>query len=166
MAGMIPLSDVSQSRDTFPVATSAIIGMNALVFVMEIVGGEAFVTRWSAVPADIVAGHHWMSLITSMFLHAGWMHIIGNMVFLHAFGPGVEKAMGSIRYVFFYLLSGLVASVAQIAAMPGSTVPGLGASGAIAGVWAPFSSHIRAMRSKLSFSLDGWRGLPTFRQSS
>ena len=71
-------------------------------------------------------------------MHAGWMHIIGNMVFLWAFGPEIEEAMGRFRYLIFYLLSGLAASLAQVAAMPSSTVPNLGASGAIAGVMGAF----------------------------
>ncbi|MGB9029723.1 MAG: rhomboid family intramembrane serine protease [Acidobacteriaceae bacterium] len=135
---MIPLSDASRRSESFPVATTAIIVANVVVFMMELAGGDAFVLRWSAVPAEIVAGHHWITILTSIFLHAGWMHIVGNMVFLHAFGPGVERAMGSVKYVFFYLLCGLVASLAQIAAMPASSVPGLGASGAIAGVMGAF----------------------------
>ena len=101
-------------------------------------GGDAFVKQWSVIPADIVAGRHWVTILTAMFMHAGWMHILGNMVFLWAFGPEVEDAMGRLRYLAFYLLSGLVASLAQIAAMPGSTVPNLGASGAIAGVMGAF----------------------------
>ena len=74
--------------------------------------------QWSVIPADIVAGRHWITILTAMFMHAGWMHIIGNMVFLWAFGPEVEDAMGRLRYLAFYLLCGLVASLAQIAAMP------------------------------------------------
>ena len=101
-------------------------------------GGDAFVKQWSVIPADIVAGRHWVTIVTAMFMHAGWMHIVGNMVFLWAFGPQVEDAMGRLRYLAFYLLSGLVASLAQIAAMPSSTVPNLGASGAIAGVMGAF----------------------------
>ena len=73
-----------------------------------------------------------------MFMHAGWMHIIGNMVFLWAFGPEIEDAMGPVRYLAFYLLSGLAASLAQTAITPHSTVPNLGASGAIAGVMGAF----------------------------
>ena len=73
-----------------------------------------------------------------MFMHAGWMHIIGNMIFLWAFGPEIEDAMGSVRYLVFYLLSGVAASLAQVAAIPHSTVPNLGASGAIAGVMGAF----------------------------
>jgi membrane associated rhomboid family serine protease len=73
-----------------------------------------------------------------MFMHGGWMHIIGNMVFLHAFGPEIEDAMGRLRYLTFYMLSGIAASAAQIAMSPASHVPNLGASGAIAGVMGAF----------------------------
>ena len=138
MGGMIPLRDASREPRSFPVVTTAIIVANAFVFVLELMGGDAFVKQWSLVPADIVAGRHWITILTAMFMHAGWMHIIGNMVFLWAFGPEVEDAMGALRYSAFYLLSGLVAALAQIAAMPSSTVPNLGASGAIAGVMGAF----------------------------
>ncbi len=135
---MIPLSDASRRPGRFPVVTTVIVLVNALVFVLELMGGDTFVLRWSVIPADIVAGRHWITILTAMFMHGGWLHILGNMVFLWAFGPEVEDAMGPLRYLAFYLLSGLVASVAQIAAMPGSTVPNLGASGAIAGVMGAF----------------------------
>ncbi len=138
MGGMIPLADASRQPRRFPVVTTTIIAVNALVFLLELVGGDAFVKQWSVIPADIVAGRHWITILTAMFMHAGWMHIIGNMVFLRAFGPEVEDAMPRLRYLAFYLLSGLAASLAQIAAMPGSTVPNLGASGAIAGVMGAF----------------------------
>ena len=118
--------------------TTAIIVANAVVFMMELMGGDAFVLKWSETPANIVAGHHWITIFTAMFMHAGWMHIIGNMVFLWAFGPEVEDSMGPLKYLVFYLLSGLAASLAQIALMPHSTVPNLGASGAIAGVMGAF----------------------------
>jgi len=138
VGGMIPLSDASRRPKRFPVVTTAIIVVNAFVFVLELMGGEAFVKQWSEIPANIVAGHHWVTILTAMFMHAGWMHIIGNMVFLWAFGPEVEDAMRRPRYLAFYLLSGLAASLAQIALMPGSTVLNLGASGAIAGVMGAF----------------------------
>jgi membrane associated rhomboid family serine protease len=118
--------------------TAAIIVANAIVFVMELIGGEPFVMHWAEIPATIVSGHRWITILTSMFMHAGWMHIIGNMVFLWAFGPEVEDSMGPIKYLVFYLLSGLAASLAQTALMPHSTVPNLGASGAIAGVMGAF----------------------------
>ena len=138
MGGMIPLSDASRQPRSFPVVTTAIIVANVIVFILELMGGDAFVKEWCLIPADIVAGRHWVTILTSMFMHAGWMHIIGNMVFLWAFSPQIEDAMGGLRYVFFYLLSGLAASLLQIAAMPNSTVPNLGASGAIAGVMGAF----------------------------
>ena len=135
---MIPLADASRRPRRFPVVTAAIILLNALIFAMELTGGEAFVTQWAEIPTDIVAGHHWVTILTAMFMHASWMHIIGNMVFLWAFGPEIEDSMRRPRYLAFYLLSGLAASLAQLAVMPGSTVPNLGASGAIAGVMGAF----------------------------
>jgi membrane associated rhomboid family serine protease len=135
---MIPLTDDSRRPRRFPAVTTAIILANAIVFLMELTGGDAFVRQWSLIPADIVAGKHWVTILTAMFMHAGWLHIIGNMVFLWAFGPEIEDAMGRPRYLAFYLLSGLAASAAQIAAMRASTVPNLGASGAIAGVMGAF----------------------------
>jgi membrane associated rhomboid family serine protease len=118
--------------------TTAIIAANAIAFFLELSGGDAFVKQWSVIPADIVAGRHWITILTAMFMHFGWMHILGNMVFLWAFGPEVEDAMLRLRYLAFYLLSGIAASVAQVAVMPSSTVPNLGASGAIAGVMGAF----------------------------
>ena len=91
-------------------------------------------TQWSVVPAEIVAGHRWITILTAMFMHGSWSHIIGNMVFLWAFGPEIEDAMNPLRYSVFYLAGGLAAMLAQVAASPHSTVPNLGASGAIAAV--------------------------------
>jgi membrane associated rhomboid family serine protease len=96
------------------------------------------VTSWSVIPADIVAGHSWITILTAMFMHGSWSHIIGNMVFLWAFGPEVEDLLNPRRYLAFYLLGGLAATLAQIAADPASTVPNLGASGAIAAVMGAF----------------------------
>jgi membrane associated rhomboid family serine protease len=135
---MIPLSDATRQPRSVPVVTISIVVVNAVVFILELAGGDAFIERWMLIPADIVAGRHWITILSAMFMHAGWMHIIGNMVFLWAFGPEIEDAMGPLRYLAFYLLSGLAASLAQIAMAPHSTVPNLGASGAIAGVMGAF----------------------------
>jgi len=135
---MIPLSDASRRPDRFSAVTTGIIILNVFVFLLELAGGDAFVKQWSVIPADIVAGRHWITILTAMFMHGGFLHILGNMVFLWAFGPELEVAMGRLRYLTFYLLSGIVASLAQIALMPSSTVPNLGASGAIAGVMGAF----------------------------
>jgi membrane associated rhomboid family serine protease len=121
-----------------PVVTGAIVVVNAVVFLLELTRGDAFVTQWSAIPAQIVAGHGWITILTAMFMHGSWSHIIGNMIFLWAFGPEIEDAMGRGRYLIFYLIGGLVAMLAQIAADPYSTVPNLGASGAIAAVMGAF----------------------------
>lgn len=134
----IPLRDISRRPVHRPVVTISIIAINVVVFLLELAGGEPFVVQWAVIPANIVAGQHWITILTAMFMHAGWMHIIGNMVFLWAFGPEIEDAMGPLRYLAFYLLGGIVASVAQIAALSSSTVPNLGASGAIAAVMGAF----------------------------
>jgi membrane associated rhomboid family serine protease len=138
MAAMIPLGDASRRPVHVPVLTGLIILVNVIVFALELEGGDAFVTRWSVVPADIVAGRHWPTLLTAMFMHGSWSHIVGNMVFLWAFAPEIEDAMGPWRFGAFYLLGGLAATLAQVAASPGSTVPNLGASGAIAAVMGAF----------------------------
>ena len=134
----IPLRDISRRPTHRPVVTVAIIAINVVVFFLELAGGDAFVQKWSVIPAHIVAGQGWITILTAMFMHGGWMHIIGNMVFFWAFGPAIEDAMGPIRYLAFYLLGGVVASLAQIFAASSSTVPNLGASGAIAAVMGAF----------------------------
>ena len=138
MAAVFPLGDATRKPTRFPAVTVTLIAINVAVFIAELSGGESFIAHWSVVPADIVAGHHWITILTAMFMHGGWLHIAGNMLFLWAFGPEIEDAMGPGRYLGFYLLGGLVASAAQVAADPTSTVPNLGASGAIAAVMGAF----------------------------
>src|SRR5690348_1344447 len=138
MGGLVPLSDASRRPARIPVVTVFIILANAFVFVLELMNGEAFVTQWSAIPAQIISGHHWITILTAMFMHGSWSHIIGNMIFLWAFAPEIEDAMGRGRYLIFYLLGGLIAMLAQVAASPHSPVPNLGASGAIAAVMGAF----------------------------
>ncbi len=135
---MIPLGDASRRPMRIPIATILIIALNALVFIMELIGGDNFILRWSLVPADLMAGKHLETILTSMFLHEGWEHIIGNMVFFWAFGPEIEDVMGAGRYLVFYLLGGLAATCAQVVVDPTSTIPNLGASGAIAAVMGAF----------------------------
>ena len=138
MGGLIPLGDASRRPVRIPLVTAVIIGVNVIVFLLELTRGDAFVMQWSAVPAQIVSGHRWITILTAMFMHGSWSHIIGNMIFLWAFAPEIEDAMGRGRYLIFYLLGGLVAMLAQVAADPHSTVPNLGASGAIAAVMGAF----------------------------
>ncbi len=135
---MIPLSDADRRPVNFPIITLFIIVVNFIVFFFELAEGDAFVSRWALVPANITAGKDWITLLTAMFLHGGWEHIIGNMIFLWAFGPEIEDAMGPVRYLLFYLIGGLVANLAQVAIIPTSTELNLGASGAIAAVMGAF----------------------------
>ena len=138
MGTVIPLGDVSRRGRGFAWVTALIIAANAFVFLLELEGGEAFVKRWAVIPVRIEHGHHLITIVTAMFMHAGWLHILGNMVFLWAFGPAIEDAMGRFRYLAFYLTGGVAAMLAQVAGSPGSTVPCLGASGAIAAVMGAF----------------------------
>jgi len=138
VAGLIPLTDASRRPVHFPIVTVSIIVANFLVFGLELSRGDAFVAKWSVIPASIIAGHHWITILTAMFLHGSWSHILGNMVFLWAFGPEIEDAMNPRRYLVFYLAGGSVAMLTQVAAGPSSTVPNLGASGAIAAVMGAF----------------------------
>ena len=134
----IPLRDISRRPVHRPVVTVTIIAINVFVFVLELIGGNSFIQQWAVIPANIAAGQRLVTIVTAMFMHGGWMHIIGNMVFLWAFGPEIEDAMGPVRYLAFYLFGGTVAFLAQVAAMSDSTVPNLGASGAIAAVMGAF----------------------------
>lgn len=138
MGGFIPLGDASRRPRRFAVITLAIILANAYVFFQELSHGNDFVWTWSMVPIRIVHGRAWITILTSMFMHASWMHIIGNMVYLWAFGREIEDAMGSAKFLFFYLVGGVVAMMAQILGDPFSRIPALGASGAIAAVMGAF----------------------------
>jgi membrane associated rhomboid family serine protease len=138
LGGLIPLSDASRRPVGIPVVTGLVILVNVFVFFMELMRGDAFVMQWSAIPAQIMSGHHWITILTAMFMHGSWSHIIGNMIFLWAFGPEIEDAMGWGRYLVFYLIGGMVAMLAQVLADPRSTIPNLGASGAIAAVMGAF----------------------------
>lgn len=138
MGTLVPLSDASRHPRNFPVVTTLIIIINVVAFLAELIQGSAFIYKWAVVPADMFAGHHRITILTAMFLHAGWLHIIGNMVYLWAFGPEIEDTMNPFRYLGFYLAGGIVAMLAQVAANPSSTVPNVGASGAIAAVMGAF----------------------------
>ena len=139
---MLPLGDDNSGRRTLPIVTWALIAINVLVFaLLELPQGDnldRFLTRWGTIPAQIMAGQGLITLITSMFLHANLMHIGGNMLFLWIFGDNVEDAFGHVLYLIFYLVCGIAASLAQVLVGPHSTIPGVGASGAIAGVLAAY----------------------------
>ena len=130
---MFPLKDTQPSYSR-PVVTMAIIAANLLVFLFEATLGprtlNAFVEYYGLVPDHF----QWSRIFTSMFLHGGWMHVLGNMWFLWIFGDNIEDLLGHGKYLLFYLLCGIVAALGQVIANPYSTAPMVGASGAIAGV--------------------------------
>jgi membrane associated rhomboid family serine protease len=132
---MFPIGDDNSARRTVPLVTYALIVVNVLFFFVEMSGGEPFIRKWAFVPARFLADplKDLPSLFTSMFMHAGWVHLLGNMLYLWIFGDNVEDRFGHGRFTIFYILSGLAATFAQLAFSVGSTVPNLGASGAIAG---------------------------------
>ncbi|HEX7788094.1 MAG TPA: rhomboid family intramembrane serine protease, partial [Methylomirabilota bacterium] len=148
---MFPLKDDNPSRTT-PVFTVALIVINALVFVYQFsleVGGregaraaESFIREFGLVPCRLTGWCHGppdlpppaLTVVTSMFMHGGWFHIGGNMLYLGIFGNNVEDTLGHVRYLLFYLASGVAAALAQVAMGPGSDVPMVGASGAVSGV--------------------------------
>ena len=133
---MFPIGDDDTARRTVPLVTYALIALNVLFFFVEQSGGDAFVGKWAFVPRRFLANPSGdvPTLFTSMFMHAGWVHLGGNMLYLWIFGDNVEDRFGHLPFAVFYLLCGLAATFAQLAFSLGSNVPNLGASGAIAGV--------------------------------
>jgi rhomboid family protein len=162
-APVIPIGDEDTGPPGFPIVNIAIIVLNVLVFLYQLVNPD-FTNGYSTVPAEITMGKDlvgtfsvtapdgssvqiveapgpmpiWLTLFTSMFMHGGWLHIGGNMLFLFIFGDNVEKTFGSIKYLIFYLFCGIVAALAQVYTDPTSIIPSLGASGAISGVLAAY----------------------------
>ena len=139
---MIPLRDTTKSG-TFPIVNTVFIAINIAVFIFEIWitnDQRLFMYRFGLVPAivttelEIGIFNRIYPFFTSMFLHAGWMHIIGNMIFLYIFGKNIEHRMGHIRFLFFYILTGIIATIIQFLISTGSVIPIVGASGAISGV--------------------------------
>ena len=133
---MFPIGDDDSARRTTPVVTYALIALNVLFFFVELSGGDPFIEHWSVVPRRLLAnpGSDFPTIFTSLFMHAGWLHLGGNMLYLWIFGDNVEDSFGHLKFLIFYLLCGIAATLAQLAFSTGSNVPNLGASGAIAGV--------------------------------
>ena len=156
---VLPLGDDNLDRHRTPVVTYLLIAINVIVWLLELSGGERFINGYSAIPFEIthntdlvgtetigIGGQSiaipqypgptpiYLTLLTSMFMHASWAHILGNMLYLWIFGDNIEDRLGPAKFLIFYLVCGFAASAAQIMFTPDSVIPGLGASGAIAGV--------------------------------
>ena len=176
---MIPIGDEDTSTQPgVPYVNIAIIAINVVVFLYQLLDPN-FTNGYSAVPAEITSGTDivgrfllpapdgtsvvideapgpnpiWLTLLTSMFMHGGWLHIGGNMLFLFIFGDNIEKAYGHIKYVVFYLVCGIIASIAHVFSQPDSIIPSLGASGAISGVLAAYLVLFPTNRVKVLLTL-------------
>jgi membrane associated rhomboid family serine protease len=137
---MIPLKDINPTSRV-AVLTYFLLAANIVIFLLTQQGGiisEAVVQQYAFQPSQIAAGHGYERLFTAMFLHENLLHVGGNMLFLWIFGNNVEDRLGSLRFAFLYVVSGLVGSLVQVYSDPASTAYGLGASGAISGVLAAY----------------------------
>jgi membrane associated rhomboid family serine protease len=178
-APVIPIGDEDTGgRPGIPYVNLAIIAINVLVFLYQLVDPN-FTNGYSTVPAEITTGKDivgqfvlvapdgtgivideapgpmpiWLTLLTSMFMHGGWLHIGGNMLFLFIFGDNIEKAYGHVKYVIFYLVCGIIAGLAHVMVQPDSIIPSLGASGAISAVMAAYLVLFPTNRVKVILTL-------------
>jgi membrane associated rhomboid family serine protease len=145
---MFPIGDDDEPGGAFAIVTYALIALNVLAFLLEMGQGsdaslQSFITSWGVVPreyalrqdiAPAIPAPFWATIFTSMFLHGGWMHLGGNMLYLWIFGDNLERVMGPVRFLAFYLICGIAASAAHIMFNLQSAIPSVGASGAISGV--------------------------------
>lgn len=133
---MFPIGDDNTGRRSTPVVTYALIAINVIAFLLELQLGDPFIREWAFTPVSFGAQPvtHVDNIFTAMFLHGGWMHLFGNMLYLWIFGDNVEDRFGKVLYLVFYLGTGVAATMTQYAVSPGSSIPNVGASGAIAGV--------------------------------
>lgn len=133
---MFPIGDDDSQVRISPIVTTALIVANIFLFLIELNGGNDFIQRWSFIPSRFAEdpAANWPTIFTAMFMHGGWMHLFGNMLYLYIFGDNVEESFGHVKYLAFYVIAGLVATFAQFYFNPHSDIPNLGASGAIAGV--------------------------------
>jgi len=133
---MLPIGDDNSSRRITPLVTYGLIAINIVFFILEMTGGDAFIIKWAFVPSRFLAdpAGDFLTLFTAMFMHAGLLHLASNMLYLWIFGDNVEDRFGHVKFLIFYILCGLAATFAQLAFSLNSSIPNLGASGAIAGV--------------------------------
>jgi membrane associated rhomboid family serine protease len=137
---VFPVGDDNSQRRTIPIVTWALILINFGIFMLELQQGNAFIREYAFIPRQFGAdpAGEANTVFSAMFMHGGWLHLLGNMLYLWIFGDNVEDNFGSLKFLLFYLICGVVATFAQFAVMPTSNIPNLGASGAIAGVLAAY----------------------------
>jgi membrane associated rhomboid family serine protease len=150
---VFPIGDDNSSERSFAFVNYLLIAANVLAFLYEISQPDVqqFLMNCGEVPRYVAHGERLSTLFTSMFLHGGWMHLIGNMVFLYVFGDNVEDAFGHVPYLLFYFLCGIAAGLAQAFLTADSKLPGVGASGAISGVMAAYLVMFAGNRVRVFF---------------
>jgi membrane associated rhomboid family serine protease len=133
---MFPIGDDDSALRRTPYVTYGLIAVNVIVFLIELNGGDRFIENWAFIPSRFSNDPtgNMPTLFTAMFMHGGWMHLFGNMLYLYIFGDNVEDRFGHLRFLAFYLVCGIAATFAQYYVNSGSSIPNVGASGAIAGV--------------------------------
>ncbi len=152
---LFPIGDDQVKGGNYPLFSYAFIVLNIIVFLYQISMPppvlEQFIQHYSATPREIMAGDNWYSLFTSMFLHGGWGHLIGNMLFLWVFADNIESTIGNFRFLLFYIVGGLAAHALHIGLAPASTIPTVGASGAISAVMGAYLVMFPQSRVKVFF---------------
>ncbi|HMQ60099.1 MAG TPA: rhomboid family intramembrane serine protease [Flavilitoribacter sp.] len=150
-----PIGDDQVKGGHFPLISYGFIALNVLIYLLESSMSEpqlnAFIYEYGSIPAETVRGQDLFTLFTSMFLHGGWMHLIGNMLFLWVFADNIEATIGSGRFLVFYFLGGLAAHAAHVFFNPGSMIPTVGASGAISAVMGAYLVMFPTSRVKVLF---------------
>lgn len=135
---VFPIGDDQVKGGNKPMFAYIFIAFNVLVFIFQItlapIQLEHFIMEYGSIPAEISNGQDLFTLFTSMFLHGGWMHLLGNMIFLWVFADNIEAVIGNVNFILFYIIGGLAAAFAHVLSSPGSGVPAVGASGAISAV--------------------------------
>jgi len=133
---MIPIGDDPSSRKKFPLFTYLLFAANLVVFYQQLTRGQAFIERWALIPNRFLADpvHDFTTLFTAVFLHGGWFHLAGNMIYLLVFSNKVEARFGHLKFIVFYLIAGFMANLIQMTFTLESGIPIVGASGAIAGI--------------------------------
>ncbi len=150
---IFPIGDENVQGGAKPIFSYAFIAINVLVFLFQVTLGQQginqFLTTYGTIPLEIMNGEDYFTLMTSMFLHGGWMHIIGNMLFLWVFADNIEAVIGNIPFLLFYILGGLAASAAHIFFNTTSSIPSVGASGAISAVLGAYLVMFPASKIKV-----------------
>ncbi len=172
-----PIGDDQVHQGHRPLFSWAFIALNVLVFVYQASlgpeAGQDFVYAFGCIPAEVESGQDWFTLLTSMFLHGSWMHLIGNMLYMYIFSDNIEASVGNLPFVVFYLLGGLAAGLCHIYFNPGSEIPAVGASGALSAVMGAYivlfpKSNIRGFFFFFRVNIPAWifLGFWFYQQSS